>query len=83
MNTCQEEEETVEEAGATKLLIASASADKYKSNIIQPAREESERASRARAVTVSQCPHSEVRQDFLLRRRVTPTETAVTRKRKV
>merc|ERR1711936_590978 len=42
-----------------------------------------ERASRARAVTVSQCPHSEVGQDFLLRRRVTLTETAVTRKRKV
>ena len=37
----------------------------------------------ARAVTVSQCPHSEVGQDFLLRRRVTLTETAVTRKRKV
>ncbi len=35
------------------------------------------------AVTVSQCPHSEVGQDFLLRRRVTLTETAVTRKRKV
>ena len=52
-------------------------------NIIQPAREARERASRARAVTVSQCPHSEVGQDFLLRRRVTPTETAVTRKRKV
>ena len=42
-----------------------------------------ERAKRARAVTVSQCPHSEVGQDFLLRRRVTLTETAVTRKRKV
>ena len=42
-----------------------------------------ERASRARAVTVSQCPHSEVGQDFLLRRRVTLTETAVTWKRKV
>ena len=41
------------------------------------------RASRARAVTVSQCPHSEVGQDFLLRRRVTLTETIVTRKRKV
>ena len=39
--------------------------------------------ARARAVTVSQCPHSEVGQDFLLRRRVTLTETAVTRKRKV
>ena len=35
------------------------------------------------AVTVSQCPHSEVGQDFLLRRRVTLTETAVTRKLKV
>ncbi len=43
----------------------------------------SPRAKRARAVTVSQCPHSEVGQDFLLRRRVTLTETAVTRKRKV
>ena len=43
----------------------------------------SPRAERARAVTVSQCPHSEVGQDFLLRRRVTLTETAVTRKRKV
>ena len=43
----------------------------------------SPRAKRARAVTVSQCPHIEVGQDFLLRRRVTPTETAVTRKRKV
>merc|ERR1712074_417202 len=42
-----------------------------------------ERASHARAVTVSQCPHSEVGQDFLLRRRVTLTETAVTQKRKV
>ena len=41
------------------------------------------RAERARAVTVSQCPHSEVGQDFLLRRRVTLTETAVTRKQKV
>ena len=36
----------------------------------------------ARAVTVSQCPHSEVGQDFLLRRRVTLTETAVTRNEK-
>ena len=43
----------------------------------------SPRAERARAVTVSQCPHSGVGQDFLLRRRVTLTETAVTRKRKV
>ena len=51
--------------------------------IIQPAREARERASRAWAVTVSQCPHSEVGQDFLLRRRVTLTEIAVTRKRKV
>ena len=42
-----------------------------------------ERASRARAATVSQCPHSEVGQDFLLHRRVTLTEMAVTRKRKV
>merc|ERR1711936_524775 len=42
-----------------------------------------ERASRARAVTVSQCPHSEVGQDFLLRRRVTLTEINVTRKQKV
>ena len=42
-----------------------------------------ERASRARAVTVSQCPHSEVGQDFLLRWRFPLTETAVTRKRKV
>ena len=41
------------------------------------------KGERARAVTVSQCPHSEVGQDFLLRRRVTLTETAVTRKRKV
>ena len=41
------------------------------------------RAESARAVTVSQCPHSEVGQDFLLRRRVTLTEIAVTRKRKV
>ena len=38
--------------------------------------------SRARAVTVSQCPHSGVGQDFLLRRRVTLTKTAVTRKQK-
>ena len=43
----------------------------------------SPRAERARAVTVSQCPHSGVGQDFLLRRRVTLTETAVTRKQKV
>ena len=42
----------------------------------------SPRAERARAVTVSQCPHSEVGQDFLLRRRVTLTEINVTRKRK-
>ena len=48
--------------------------------LIQPS---GSRASRARAVTVSQCPHSEVGQDFLLRRRVTLTKTAVTRKRKV
>ena len=41
------------------------------------------RAERARALTVSQCPHSEVGQDFLLRRRITPTETAVNRKQKV
>ncbi len=43
----------------------------------------SPRAERARAVTVSKCPHCEVGQDFLLRRRVTLTETAGTRKRKV
>ncbi len=46
----------------------------------------SPRAERARAVTVRQCPTvhcSGVGQDFLLRRRVTLTETAVTRKRKV
>ena len=43
----------------------------------------SPRAERARAVTDSQCPHSEVGQDFLPRRRVTLTETAVTWKRKV
>ena len=44
----------------------------------------SPRAKRAspKAVTVSQCPHSEVGQDFLLRRRVTLTEIAVTRKEK-
>ncbi len=53
------------------------------SKLLSSPRPKGERASRARAVTVSQCPHSEVGQDFLLRRRVTLTETAVTRKRKV
>ena len=43
----------------------------------------SPRAERSRAVTVSQCPHSEVGQDFLPRRRIALTEMAVTRKRKV
>ena len=43
----------------------------------------SPRAERASAVTVRQCPHSGVGQDFLLRRKVPLTETAVTRKRKV
>ena len=43
----------------------------------------SPRAERARAVTGRQCPHSGVGQDFLLRRRVPLTETAVTRKQKV
>ena len=53
------------------------------SKLLSSPRPKGERASRARAVTVSQCPHSEVGQDFLLCRRVTLTETAVTRKRKV
>ena len=55
--------------------------------IIQPAREAREPEGRAREARkgcyCQSVPHSEVGQDFLLRRRVTLTETAVTRKRKV
>ena len=64
-------------------LTQKSTAEKLSSPRAKRASPKGERASRARAVTVSQCPHSEVGQDFLLRRRVTLTETAVTRKRKV
>ena len=62
---------------AIRPLRPSARLQRFKACLSSP------RAERARAVTVSQCRYSGVGQDFLLRRRVTLTETAVTRKQKV